>query len=398
MRASRLLLLTQLAIGCALLASSALYVHYLDPVNSDFCGLRSGCEAVRRTPLAYFGSRFVSLPLFSMLAYAALLGLSLRCGSQLANRAPRGKAAESLSQRVLGDPNLLLFAASGLGALCALALIAYQAFGIGQFCWLCLVVDASAIVAAAGSFGLAWTRRPGSVSLGKALPAQPTLITGVLLVAGPLIWSAVQPPLAVPEGVTSLYVPGKINIVEFADFQCPYCRKLHAVLEPLIEEYGDDINFVRLNRPLERHRMARPAAHAAICAVKQGKGKAMADELFHIKLSTESIQSAARTVGLDISVFNGCLAAPDTAQALQRQERRLSEEQFKGLPTTYVGQKLLIGVRSEAAFREAFDRARLPPSAGISGGLYVALWAALAALVWVFPWLFPVRPQSATLE
>src|ERR1043166_2946725 len=75
------LLGAQLWVCVALLASSVLYVHYLDPADSDFCGLRSGCETVRRSGFSYFfGSPYLSLPLFSILAQSALLLLSLRRG------------------------------------------------------------------------------------------------------------------------------------------------------------------------------------------------------------------------------------------------------------------------------------------------------------------------------
>src|SRR5690606_38948730 len=63
MRPSGWILLTQISICCALGASAALYVHYLSPLDSGYCGPSSGCEAARRSGLGYFGSRYVSLPL-----------------------------------------------------------------------------------------------------------------------------------------------------------------------------------------------------------------------------------------------------------------------------------------------------------------------------------------------
>src|SRR3954453_16691574 len=88
------LLGTQLCTCLALLASAALYVHYLDPAGSDFCGLRSGCEAARRSGFSYFfGTPYFSLPLFSMLAQIALLSLSLRRGKDRASALARGGVA-----------------------------------------------------------------------------------------------------------------------------------------------------------------------------------------------------------------------------------------------------------------------------------------------------------------
>ena len=73
MRPSGWLFLTQLSIGTALAASAALYVHYLSPLDSGYCGPSSGCEAARRSGLGYFfDSRYVSLPLFSLVAFGVL--------------------------------------------------------------------------------------------------------------------------------------------------------------------------------------------------------------------------------------------------------------------------------------------------------------------------------------
>ena len=78
MRPRLWLLVTQLLMCVALAATAALYVHYLDPADSDFCGLRSGCESVRRSPLSrFFGSGPLSLPLWGLLAQLALYGFSI---------------------------------------------------------------------------------------------------------------------------------------------------------------------------------------------------------------------------------------------------------------------------------------------------------------------------------
>lgn len=394
MKASLFLLVTQVAICCALAASSALYVHYLDPVASEFCGLESGCEAVRRTPVAYFGSRFVSLPLFAVLAYAGLLALSLRCRPSSTQPPATSTSPLGLVGHLRASPPLALFAATGLGALCAIALIAYQAFGLRQYCWLCLIVDTAAIVAAVAAFGVAHFTRPLH-SLPRPI-VSPLHMSGTAswLVAGPLLWTAVQAPPAVPTAVSELYEPGKINVVEFADFQCPHCRKLHSILAPLVQEYGDKVHFLRLNKPLRRHKMAEHAARAAVCATVQHKGEEMADRLFTSELSSDSIALAAQALKLDTRAFADCLLSPTTQKVLDDHAARLSEEEFKGLPTTYIGQHLVIGVRSEAAFRDAFDRALRPAPPSLSGLTFVGLWALLLFGFWGAAWQLQRRNQE----
>jgi protein-disulfide isomerase/uncharacterized membrane protein len=395
MRPSGWLLLTQLSICCALGASAVLYVHYLNPVDSEFCGLRSGCEAVRRSGLSYFfGSRFVSLPLFAMLAFSGLLGLSLRLD---AGQPPGGRVTG------LGGlwhhPELSLFTASGVGAVLALALIAYQLFVLGQYCWLCLIVNVATLVAAASAFFLArlsaasGTRGndprgsdPGSDGSAARSPlrAAAWVAIGGLLIAGPLVWNAVRPPAPVPSRIQALYEPGKINVVEFADFECPFCRRLHHVLGPLVTEYGDQVHFVRAHRPLDQHPNAEAAARAALCAEAQGQGDAMSERLFSEELSPETISAAAHALRLDPAGFDACMAAETTSKRLAEDAALLPDEELQGLPTTYVGSQRFIGVPTEVALRDAFERAKRPPAHGPSGPLYVAVLGILIGLVCFF--------------
>jgi predicted DsbA family dithiol-disulfide isomerase len=380
MRPSGWLFLTQLSIGCALAASAALYVHYLSPLDSGYCGPSSGCEAARRSGLGYFfGSRYISLPLLSLIAFGGLLGFSLR-------RAPAsGSAAASSGLGVLWQqPSVTLFAASGLGAQIGLGFIAYQALVLQQFCWLCLIVDSAAVACALFAFfGARAVRRTGEA---EPSPLRTTAWLGIaaLLVAGPLVWDAIKPLPPIPRSIRALYQPGKINVVEFADFECPYCRRLHGILGPLLTEYGDAVFFLRAQRPLERHPHAAHAARAALCAAAQGKGDEMANRLFEVTLSDEAISKVAEGLRLDPLAFDHCLGSAETTAALERDAALLPDDELRGLPTTYVGDKQFVGVPTEAALRDAFERARATPPLAPSGGLFAALLAAAVGLVGYF--------------
>lgn len=374
------LLGTQLCTCLALLASAALYVHYLDPADSDFCGLRSGCEAARRSGLSYFfGSAYLSLPLFSMLAQIALLALSLRRGRDRAGALTRGGAGA-----LWALPELTLFAAAGLGGVLAVGLIAYQALVLGGFCWLCMVTDLSVIGAALCALGWASAvRGQEELPLSPLRPAAWVAIA-VLLVAAPLLWNGVRPETPVPSSIRALYVPGKINVVEFADFECPFCRRLHGVLKPLLAQYGDRVAFQRYMRPLAMHEHAELAARAGLCAKAQGKGEEMADRLFTIPLSEDSIVGSAEALRLDPARYDACMGSAETTAELERHAALLPDEQFKGLPTTYIGNAVIVGVPSELALRDALDRALRPPRASLSGPVYVALTVlALAVVSWL---------------
>jgi protein-disulfide isomerase len=203
----------------------------------------------------------------------------------------------------------------------------------------------------------------------------------VVLIAAPPLWNEVRPEAPVPAAIQALYVPGKINVVEFADFECPYCRRLHAVLAPLLAEYGERVAFQRLQRPLEMHPHAEQAARAALCAAAQGRGDAMADRLFSMTLSPEAINSAAEALRLDPAQYDACMASSATTQTLEQHAALLPDEQFKGLPTTYVGGAVILGVPTETALRDAFERALRPRRASLSGTVYVLLVGLLLAIL-----------------
>jgi protein-disulfide isomerase len=226
--------------------------------------------------------------------------------------------------------------------------------------------------------------QPGSTGhAGQALPVWSWLAIAGLVVAGPLFWSVVRPLPAVPKAISALYQPGKINVIEFADFECPYCRRLQSVLAPLISEYGDRVSFRRLQRPLAQHEFAEAAARAALCAEAQGKGEEMAARLFSMKLSERAIENAAEALRLDPGRYGACVDSEETTATLASHAALLPDEQFQGLPTTYIGRQRILGVATEAALRDAFEQALRPARPSLSGPVYVGIWTALIGLVCV---------------
>jgi len=337
-----------LALLLALGTSAALTIDYLSS-NPAFCGGTSGCGAVRRSGWGYLG--VVPLPALGLLAFAATLGLSL------------------------GPPALRRFSAyaAAFGALIGAALIAVQALVVQRFCSLCMVVDGSAIVA--GAAAVALLARPSADP--AAIPDGPLRAwawsaLGALAVVAPLVWPSVRPAAALPAGVRERHVAGKINVVEFADFECPFCRRLHSELTRIIDDYPGKVNFVRLHMPLQSHEHARPAARAAVCASQQGHEQPMADFLFTAEsLEQKALLEGAERLNLDMGRFKRCLEDPATDKTIDAQASILRDAGFKGLPTTYVGAEKIVGAQPEEVFRDAFDQAtRGEGSEGIPGWLY----------------------------
>jgi protein-disulfide isomerase len=182
-----------------------------------------------------------------------------------------------------------------------------------------------------------------------------------------------------------------VNIVEFADFECPHCRALHPRLKRVLaEETGGRVHFVRGHVPLPSHTEARPAARAMVCAEEQGKDEALADRLVEIELAPGAIREAALSAGVDPALLDACLRSKRPDARIEADTKRLKAAGMSGLPTTYVGeQRLLGGNISEAKLRDSIERAARGEDGAslgqgnIGGPLFVTLLVGLlAALAW----------------
>ncbi|HEX9297400.1 MAG TPA: thioredoxin domain-containing protein, partial [Polyangiaceae bacterium] len=194
----------------------------------------------------------------------------------------------------------------------------------------------------------------------------------------PAIWAVLQPSPPVPPEIASLWAPGKLNVVEFVDFQCPFCRQQHPRLVEVLEDYRGRVHFVRLNMPLASHSQARHAARAYCCAEDQGKGPEMADALFAAEsLTPEACEKLAASLGLVMPSYRTCVVSPSTDARIDEQIRIVRSAGLAGLPTLWIGDKLLIGLQPIDTLRQAFvDATR----SGTSRRLPTAvLWAAFAA-------------------
>ena len=352
------LVVLRVAALVALAASAALLSDYTSDAPS-FCSAASGCGAIRASELAHIqigDGKFVPLPFFGLVGFAVLFAASML--SRLATQV-----------------------AAGFGA-CAGAFLLYtQAFVLQQFCWLCVTTDVSALIAGGAAFALApgvWDHEAKS-----RLRPWAWWAWGALAIAAPLAWPKVKLAPAVPAQVLKLYKPGKLNVVEFADFQCPACRRFADNLKTALHPFGDRVHFVRLNKPLEMHEFAKDAARAAVCGEAQQKTEPMADALFAAEdLSPAGIERVAAAVGLDAKLFESCMLDPATSARVARESEMLVPPELEGLPTTYIGGKRLLGVQSAEVVTDALERAaRSDGSSGVSGYVYLPIVALLGLLV-----------------
>jgi protein-disulfide isomerase len=259
-------------------------------------------------------------------------------------------------------------------------LIGLQVF-IGHFCVLCLVVDSCAIGLGVVAFfqGRPQSGEPDDLRLPTSAA---WFVLAAVALGAPYVWSLVKPNPAIPSTIARLYQPGKINIVEFADYECPFCRALHPTLKKLMNERPDKVHFVRLNMPLPRHPNAMDAAKGAVCGEDQGKKEEMADALFESEdLTPRGVQRIAGTLHLDMPKFKECVASPSTTARIEREQQLLRDAGFQGLPTTYVGSVMIVGAQDEAVFREAMDdAARGQGGGGVPSWLYALAVAAVVGV------------------
>lgn len=152
-----------------------------------------------------------------------------------------------------------------------------------------------------------------------------------------------------------------VTIVEFTDYECPYCRRYYRqTYHQLLEQYEGDIHYVVRNFPLSIHPNARKAAEAAECAHNQGRFWEYHDHLFGNAdaLEPADLKSYARELGLDGGQFDECLesgAESETVQQDMATGRRLG---IRGTPTFFVNGSPLVGAQPLSAFRSAIQRAR----------------------------------------
>ncbi len=324
----------------ALALSAALLVNHFHP-NPRLCGFESDCEDV-------LSSRFgtvlgVPLPLFGVVGFAVLFGLSLF---------PTSRGGRLLRP---------LAVAAGAGGL---ALILVQVFALQRLCRFCLVIDVAAVAIAVvelvGGRGASpaavvrfrpvwWAGAALALGLGAALGAAGAGAGGE---SGP-----------VPPEVTALWVDGKVNVVEVADFECPHCRRMHAVVRQFLAEEGERVHFVRLTAPMPALMLGRHASRASLCACEQGQGDEMAEALFRAPdLRPERCESLATSLGLSLPAFRACAAAPATEARLDAELAWVKAASPRGLPVVWVQDRMFYGLQPieelRAAERAAENRER----------------------------------------
>lgn len=165
------------------------------------------------------------------------------------------------------------------------------------------------------------------------------------------------PWLAMTEGSPILGAGRLITIVEFADFQCPYCRESQQVLKQVLKAYARDTRLVFKHLPLDVHSQAFNAARAAFCAGKQDRFWEYQDELFAISsLEASALHKTARVLKLDLAKFDTCLTAEDSRDAVNKDKREAARWGINSTPTFLVNGKMIQGAINFDSFKSLIER------------------------------------------
>ena len=180
--------------------------------------------------------------------------------------------------------------------------------------------------------------------------------------------AAAARPQADPNKVYALAVDGnamrgpkdaRVTIVEFSDFQCPFCVQSKTLIDQVLEAYPKDVRFVYKQFPLTSiHQLAMGASKAALVAQKHGKFWEMHDIMFanSRELQPEKLTEYAAKIGIDASRFQKDMNAPETQQAVEKEMADARAADVQGTPTFFVNGKRLM-TRSLDGFKQAVDQA-----------------------------------------
>ena len=153
----------------------------------------------------------------------------------------------------------------------------------------------------------------------------------------------------------------KVTIVEFSDFQCPYCKRFRDdTFDALFEKYGDDIRFVFRNYPLPAtlHPEAQKAAEAAACANEQGKFWEMHDLLYENQatLGDDLYKQLAEDLKLDTDQFNECLDTDKYKDEVLADQQAGTSYGVSGTPTFFVNGWRIVGAYPISEFEKYIDQ------------------------------------------
>ena len=154
--------------------------------------------------------------------------------------------------------------------------------------------------------------------------------------------------------------PGEalVRIVEFSDFECPFCRTALSAMEQIKEHYGDQIQIVFRQFPLNKiHPRAQKAAEASLCAHEQGQFWPLHDLLFQepVELEVASLKAKAASLNMNTQAFNACLDADKNADRVRTDIRDGVIAGVTGTPAVFINGRIVSGAQEFETYATIID-------------------------------------------
>jgi protein-disulfide isomerase len=148
-----------------------------------------------------------------------------------------------------------------------------------------------------------------------------------------------------------------VTIIEFSEFQCPFCSRVIPTLKQIHKTYGDDVRVVFKHSPLSFHKDAQPASKAALAAGEQGKFWEMHDLLFanQRKLKTADLEGYAKQLGLNMTRFQGDMADARFDDRIKADQALGARFGARGTPNFFINGRNLRGAQPFPSFKRIID-------------------------------------------
>ncbi|HXU68116.1 MAG TPA: thioredoxin domain-containing protein [Polyangia bacterium] len=162
----------------------------------------------------------------------------------------------------------------------------------------------------------------------------------------------------------------KVTIVQFSDFQCPFCSRVEPTITELEKDYGKDLRIVWKNNPLPFHQNAMPAAKAAMAAAAQGKFWEMHDKLFadQAHLDEATYEKYAQELGLNMGKFKAAMSDAKTEEEIKADQALASRFGAQGTPGFFINGRPLRGAQPKEQFKAIIDKEIQAADAALKSG------------------------------
>jgi protein-disulfide isomerase len=151
-------------------------------------------------------------------------------------------------------------------------------------------------------------------------------------------------PVSLKDAALHGSMQAPVTMVEFGDYECPYCKGVEPMLSKLQAQYGPKLAIAYKDAPLPMHNLAKKAAEAAHCAGEQGKYWEYHDRLFSTRqLETPQLKEHARALKLNAEQFDKCLDSGSQSALVDAQLEEAQKFQVEGTPTFFINGRLYSG-------------------------------------------------------